>query len=71
MIQNRVKIFNNSDEINDEVAAISQCKYCTVKDIRILNWGRSASIKAQIIYDYDMEAYTKDHEKDEKFIGNK
>ena len=71
MLQTIVKTFNNSDEINDEVAAISQCKYCTVKDIRILSWDTSASIRAQIIYDYDMETYAKDHENDEKFIGNK
>lgn len=71
MIQNRVKTFNNSDEINDEVAAISQCKYCTVKDIRILSWDTSASMRAQIIYDYDMESFTKDHENDDQFIGGK
>ena len=62
MIQNRVKIFNNSDEINDEVAVISKCKYCTVKDIRILSWDTSASIRAQIIYDYEMETYSRDRE---------
>ena len=36
MLQTIVKTFNNSDEINDEAASIEYCKYCSVKDIRIL-----------------------------------
>ena len=60
--------YDDSDAINDAVESLEYCKYCKVKDIRILEYG-SYSVKAQI--DYDMEVYTKDHEKDEKFIGNK
>ena len=63
-------VYDDSDAINDAVASLECCKYCKVKDIRILEYG-SYSGKAQILYDYDMEAYNKDHEKDEKFIDNK
>ena len=70
MLQNIVGAYDDSDAINDAVASLECCKYCKVKDIRILEYG-SYSVKAQILYDYDMEAYNKDHEKDEKFIDNK
>lgn len=60
MIQNCIKTFNDDNEINDEVACISQCKYCKVTDIRILSYG--TRIRAQIVYNYDIEAYAKDHE---------
>ena len=70
MLQNIVGVYDDSDAINDAVASLECCKYCKVKDIRILEYG-SYSVKAQILYDYDMEAYNKDHEKDEKFIDNK
>ena len=65
MLQTIVKIFNNSDEINDEAASIECCKYCSVKDIRILECESKSLIKAQILYDYDMDQYNKDLE-DEK-----
>ena len=65
MLQTIVKTFNNSDEINDEVASIECCKYCSVKDIRILECESKSLIKAQILYDYDMYQYNKDLE-DEK-----
>ena len=70
MLQNIVGVYDDSDAINDAVASLECCKYCKVKDIRILEYG-SYSVKAQILYDYDMEAYNKDHEKDEKIIDNK
>ena len=65
MLQTIVKTFNNSDEINDEVASIECCKYCSVKEIRILECESKSLIKAQILYDYDMDQYNKDLE-DEK-----
>ena len=58
MLQNIVGVYDDSDVINDAVASLECCKYCKVKDIRILEYG-SYSVKAQILYDYDMEAYTK------------
>lgn len=65
MLQTIVKTFNNSDEINDEAVSIECCKYCSVKDIRILECESKSLIKAQILYDYDMDQYNKDLE-DEK-----
>ena len=65
MLQTIVKTFNNSDEINDEAASIECCKYCSVKEIRILECESKSLIKAQILYDYDMDQYNKDLE-DEK-----
>ena len=65
MLQTIVKTFNNSDEISDEAASIECCKYCSVKDIRILECESKSLIKAQILYDYDMDQYNKDLE-DEK-----
>ena len=62
MLQTIVKTFNNSDEINDEAASIEYCKYCSVKDIRILPCESKSLVKAQILYDYDMESYNKDVE---------
>ena len=65
MLQTIVKTFNNSDEINDEAASIEYCKYCSVKDIRILEGESTSLIRAQILYDYDIDQYNKDLE-DEK-----
>ena len=62
MLQNIVKTFNNAEQINNEVAGIESCKYCTVKDIRILPCESKSLVKAQILYDYDMESYNKDVE---------
>ena len=56
MLQNIVGGYDDSDAINDAVASLESCKYCKVKDIRILEYG-SYSVKAQI--DYDMGVYTK------------
>ena len=53
MLQNIVGVYDDSDVINDAVASLECCKYCKVKDIRILEYG-SYSVKAQILYDYDM-----------------
>ena len=65
MLQTIVKTFNNSDEINDEAASIEYCKQCCVKDIRILGGESKSLIRAQILYDYDIDQYNKDLE-DEK-----
>lgn len=65
MLQTIVRTYDNSDEINDEAASIECCKYCSVKDIRILECESKSLIKAQILYDYDMDQYNKDLE-DEK-----
>ena len=62
MLQNIVKTFDNTEQINNEVAGIESCKYCTVKDIRILPCESKSLVKAQILYDYDMESYNKDVE---------
>ena len=62
MLQNIVKTFDNAEQINREVAGIESCKYCTVKDIRILPCESKSLVKAQILYDYDMESYNKDVE---------
>lgn len=62
MLQTIVKTFDNSDEINDEVASIECCKYCSVKEIRILECESKSLIRAQILYDYDMDQYNKDLE---------
>ena len=62
MLQNIVKTFDNAEQINNEVAGIESCKYCTVKDIRILPCESKSLVKAQILYDYDMESYNKDVE---------
>ena len=62
MLQNVVKTFDNAEQINNEVAGIECCKYCTVKDIRILPCESKSLVKAQILYDYDMESYNKDME---------
>ena len=62
MLQNIVGVYDDSDAINDAVASLECCKYCKVKDIRILQYG-SYPVKAQILYDYDMEAYNNDNNK--------
>ena len=66
MLQTVVKTFNNSEEINDEAASIEYCKYCTVKDIRILHCEYKSLIRAQILYDYDIDQYNKDSEEQNK-----
>ena len=66
MLQTIVKTFNNSDEINDEAASIEYCKYCSVKDIRILEGESKSLIRAQILYDYDIDQYNKDSEEQNK-----
>ena len=66
MLQNVVKTFKNSEEINNEVAGIECCKYCTVKDIRILDCESKSLIRAQILYDYDMEQYEEDMSREDK-----
>ena len=62
MLQTIVRTYNNSDEINDEAASIECCKYCSVKDIRILECESKSLINAQILYEYDMDQYNKDLE---------
>ena len=62
MLKNIVKTFDNAEQINSEVAGRESCKYCTVKDIRILPCESKSLVKAQILYDYDMESYNKDVE---------
>ena len=67
MLQNLIKTFNNDREINAEVNRIENCKYCTVKDIRVLYCDSGAKTKAQILYNYDIDQYNKDlEEKDKK-----
>ena len=66
MLQTVVKTFNNSEEINDEAASIEYCKYCTVKDIIILHCESKSLIRAQILYDYDIDQYNKDSEEQNK-----
>ena len=45
---------------------IEYCKYCTVKDIRILHCESKSLIRAQILYDYDIDQYNKDSEEQNK-----
>lgn len=67
MLQTVIESFNCDNEINDFVAKIENCKYCTVKDIRILKIGDNGySVKTQIVYDYDIEAHNKDLEEAKK-----
>lgn len=63
MLQNIIHAYKSYDEINGAVALLESCKYITVKDIRILPAENPSSFRAQILYDYDMEAYNNDNNK--------
>lgn len=61
MIQNVVALFKDDTQINNRIAEIEACKYCTVTDVRILNrFDLTYGIQAQIIYNYDISQYIAD-----------
>lgn len=61
MLQCYIGEFKTSEEINNKVFEIDSCIYKTVKDIRIICADRNYSMKVQILYEFNYQAYCDDN----------